>query len=275
MRIDSSLWRAGAAALAGLALAVAGPGLRAAGSKDRAESDRRSVHVHVDNDEDEESGAFLGVTTEEDDSDDGGARVTMVVRESAAKRAGLQQDDVIVRFDGKAIHGPAGLSRAIHATEPGADVEIQVVRDGSRRTLHAEMGERPKPKKMWAWSGDGFRNFVPDMFDFGRKPLLGVNLTDATPELREHLGGPRDRGVLVSRVVDDSAAERAGIHVGDLIVDVDGERIDGSGDLIEAIHSRAGETFTLRVVRDGRSVELQVTLPNPRRDDDDDDRPRA
>ena len=47
--------------------------------------------------------------------------------------------------------------------------------------------------------------------------VLGVGLTDLTPELREHFGVGGDAGVMISRVVEDSPAAKAGLRVGDII----------------------------------------------------------
>ena len=97
---------------------------------------------------------------------------------------------------------------------------------------------------------------------------LGVQLTETTPELREHLGGSEDAGVLVSKVVKNSAAEKAGVEVGDLIVAVDGDEIGGTNDLRRALAKREGEIFDIEVIRGGRSISLSVTL-----EEDGEDRP--
>jgi len=114
---------------------------------------------------------------------------------------------------------------------------------------------------------DGDCNYGGLYFSQGR-PRLGVQLTETTPELREHLGGSEDAGVLVSKVVKGSAAEDAGIAVGDLIVDVDGDEIASTNDLRRALSEREGEVFEIEVIRGGRSVSLSVTL-----EAEEDDRP--
>lgn len=91
--------------------------------------------------------------------------------------------------------------------------------------------------------------------------FLGVRLTDLTPELRAHFGAPEDQGVMVSQVVTDSPAERAGLEVGDIITAVDGEEIGSGGALAHAIHRREeGETVDLDVWRDGRLESLAATV---------------
>src|SRR5262245_20463763 len=61
--------------------------------------------------EDGEGGAFLGVNTrEETEHADGGARITEVVEDSPAAKAGLAEDDIVVSFDGHTVRGPVGLT---------------------------------------------------------------------------------------------------------------------------------------------------------------------
>jgi serine protease Do len=95
----------------------------------------------------------------------------------------------------------------------------------------------------------------------GDRPKLGVQLTTATPELREHLGAGPDEGVLVSKVLSGTPAEHADIRVGDLIVAVDGEPVRSARDLIAALSDKDGETIDVEIVRDGRRTGVSVTLP--------------
>ena len=88
-------------------------------------------------------------------------------------------------------------------------------------------------------------------------------MTEVTPELREHLGGHRDAGVLVGKVLKGLPAEMAGVEVGDLIETVDGATIEDAGDLIHALQESAGQTIQLGVVRDGRPMSIDVVMPEP------------
>jgi len=107
---------------------------------------------------------------------------------------------------------------------------------------------------------DGECSFSYGFSFMSNGPQLGVHLTEVTPELREHLGARDSVGVLVNKVVSESAAEEAGVRVGDLIVDVDGDEISSTNDLRRALGERGGETFSIEVVRDGRPMTLSVTL---------------
>lgn len=115
------------------------------------------------------------------------------------------------------------------------------------------------------WKGDGghhMRFAVPDFdFDFGSGGFLGVSTTPLSPELRAHFGAPEDAGVMISQIVEDSAAFRAGLLVGDIITAVDGESIDSSMALLHSIRAREeGESVTVDLLRDGRAERLVATL---------------
>ncbi len=91
--------------------------------------------------------------------------------------------------------------------------------------------------------------------------FLGVQLTDLTPELRAHFGAPEDAGVMVSKVVADSAAERAGVKVGDVITRVNGEDVDSSMAVKHAIvQLEDGAAADLEIWRDGRVETLSANV---------------
>lgn len=108
------------------------------------------------------------------------------------------------------------------------------------------------------------RDGEPFAWSFGNgraRGYLGVGIVQLTPELREHFGAPADRGVMVSKVVDDSPAATAGIAVGDILLSVDDEAIDGEWDLIREIGKHGdGETVSIEVQRDGTPFSVTATL---------------
>jgi membrane-associated protease RseP (regulator of RpoE activity) len=259
-------------------------------------------------------GGYLGVSVREDTkSNDGGAFVENVVEGSPADKAGLKDGDVIVGFGGDVIRGPMRLTEKLRATKAGDKVSMDVRRDGKPVKLQVEMGERPKTS-VWTWnggSGDGYTwsveqqkaleeslkgldklEFKGDMgklgskmkifgpggrrFYFGgSKPLLGVEMVETTPELREALGGSKEAGVLVGKVLSGSAAEKAGLRVGDLILSVDGVKVADSGDLVESIHDKEGKTVDIDITRDKKAMHLKVVLPKLDEEDDPPTGPRA
>lgn len=91
--------------------------------------------------------------------------------------------------------------------------------------------------------------------------FLGVSTTQMTPELRTHFGVPEDAGVMISQIVDDSAAFSAGLLVGDIITAVDGEPVESSMDLLHAIRGHEeGDSVTIEIWRDGKVQDVSAVL---------------
>jgi membrane-associated protease RseP (regulator of RpoE activity) len=110
------------------------------------------------------------------------------------------------------------------------------------------------------FSSDGDDPFVVRLPRRSRG-YLGLRLLEMTPELRAHYGAPKDAGVLVSEVVTGSPAEKAGVHVGDIVTRADGDRIESPRDLSRAARDRkAGDTLKLQVTRDRANRELPVKV---------------
>ncbi len=97
---------------------------------------------------------------------------------------------------------------------------------------------------------------------------LGVGVIEISPELRQHFGAPKDRGVLVNSVRADQPAARAGVRVGDLVTEVDGAAVGSVSDILEAMSDRKkGERITIDVMRGGTHYRFATTLdtdPGPR-----------
>lgn len=95
----------------------------------------------------------------------------------------------------------------------------------------------------------------------GPQTFLGVQITDLTADLRAHFGAPDDAGVMISKVVDDSPASRAGLLVGDVITAVDGAAIGSPRALTAAIRGREeGEAATIELIREGGALTFSADL---------------
>ncbi|XXX76843.1 Do family serine endopeptidase [Sorangium sp. So ce134] len=117
------------------------------------------------------------------------------------------------------------------------------------------------------------RAVMAQIVEHGRviRGALGVAIQDVTPALAEALGLPPDtRGAVVSDVSEGSAAGRAGLRRGDVIVALRGEHLADGRDLrMRIAETKPGTPVELRVLRDGRSLELTATLdelPEPKQE---------
>ena len=91
--------------------------------------------------------------------------------------------------------------------------------------------------------------------------FLGVHLTELTDDLRDHFGVPRGQGVMISKVVDDSPAFRAGLAAGDIVTAVAGNAVKSGGSLSRAIRKlEDGDVADLEVWRDGSMMQLSAQI---------------
>jgi S1-C subfamily serine protease len=112
------------------------------------------------------------------------------------------------------------------------------------------------------------RNFkfhfdMPSVWDFGA-PRLGINAQDLNGQLGAYFGAPDGKGVLVTEVLPDTAAEKAGLKAGDVITRVEGKAIDSTADLRENLRSKsASGEIMLNILRRGSAMTVRVKMPKP------------
>jgi serine protease Do len=230
-------------------------------------------------------GAYLGVTLGEVGREDlgrlkldkeRGAAVREVWPDSPAEKAGLQRDDVVLEYGGETVRGAKQLVRLVRETPPGRVVSLQVSRDGAIRKIDVAISERDKPQmRVWAsppdmdvdvappeWLPtipDCLRKHAVPWFERLRAPRkLGIEYQEISGQLASYFK-VEERGILIVSVDEDSPAEKAGLHVGDVLLAIDGKRVSTSSDLREAVDGiEPGSDVSLAVQREGR--RLEVTL---------------
>ncbi|CUR45367.1 DegQ family serine endoprotease [Alloalcanivorax xenomutans] len=107
-------------------------------------------------------------------------------------------------------------------------------------------------------------NVMEQLIEHGevRRGVLGVTIQDLTPELADAFQvKQRQRGVVVTNVVEDSAADKAGLKAGDVVVEVDGQAVTRAADLRNKVGlSPVGEKVRLNIIRDGRKREVVAVI---------------
>src|SRR5258705_12817910 len=90
---------------------------------------------------------------------------------------------------------------------------------------------------------------------------LGVLIQKVTPEIGESLGMEKSYGALVANVSKDGPADKAGVKVGDVIVDFDGKEVKDSGDLpIIVARTPVDKKVRMKVLRDKKEITLNVAV---------------
>ena len=208
---------------------------------------------------------------------DAGAYVQEVVEDSPAEKAGIDEGDVITKFDGKEISDAVDLTNAVRREKPKTEVKIEVMRKSERKTLTATLGKVPGN---YGYSFSMPRMPVlpklprtprsPHAFSFSSdNELYGLEVEDLSKQLAEYFEVPNNRGVLTTSVERGSSADRAGFKAGDVLVKIGGEMIHDVEDVHEAVDdARDGKDVSCEVFRKGKSVQLTWHIE---RDDDEDD----
>jgi len=107
------------------------------------------------------------------------------------------------------------------------------------------------------------RSIMDQILEFGevKRGLLGVSISDFTAETAEAFGLDETEGALVQEIVPNSAAENAGLKVGDVIVAVDGDDVTGAASLRNSIGlRRSGDQVKITVLRDNKRETYTATL---------------
>ena len=106
-------------------------------------------------------------------------------------------------------------------------------------------------------------SIMGQIVDFGeiRRGLLGVNIQDIDSEAARTLNIETEGGALISRVFPDSAAEKAGLEVGDVIIGINDKPIEGASELRNTIGLlRSGDTVSIRFIRDNKTQTANAVL---------------
>ncbi len=198
-----------------------------------------------------------------------GAEVTTVAEDTPAAKAGIRVGDVILDYNGQPVQGTQELQRLVRETPPGRQVKIGLWRNGAPLTVTAVV-EQNKGTYTYNWPF-GEMNFpsippmlsidIPRMVTTFQNSALGVESESlsARSQLAEFFG-VKD-GLLVRSVRRNSAAEKAGIKAGDVIVKFANTRIGNNRDLMAALRATPGTgSFPVTVVRNKREMALTVTL---------------
>ena len=106
-------------------------------------------------------------------------------------------------------------------------------------------------------------SIMSQILDFGeiRRGLLGVNIQTIDAEAAEALGNDIESGALITGIQSDSAAELAGLAVGDIIVEVNNKKVDGAAELRNRIGLlRSGEQVDIKYLRDNKILSTRAEL---------------
>src|SRR3989338_9067016 len=112
---------------------------------------------------------------------------------------------------------------------------------------------------------DQVKQILPQLKKEGKatRSGMGIRICDVSPELAKEIGLPYTYGALVNEVLPDSAAAKAGLHPGDIILKFNDKTIEDAISLqVEAGIAGVGKSVALQVFRSGKEITLRITLEN-------------
>jgi serine protease Do len=88
---------------------------------------------------------------------------------------------------------------------------------------------------------------------------IGIGIQDLTPELRKQFGVSDGEGVLINKIFPESPAERANLKIGDIVKEIDGQKVSNSRELVQQVlRKEVGQEVTLKIIRNGREMIISV-----------------
>lgn len=166
-----------------------------------------------------------------------GVIVADVVKDGPADTAGIKRGDVVTTLNGKEIENAHALSRFVAATAPGTQATLQVMRDGKTRDIKIAIGTMPEETSTEKAET--------------KESMWGITVQNITPEISQRFGwDENERGAVISEVQPGSPAAEARLRAGDLIKEVNRQKIQNVRDYNQAVQKpKKGESVLLLVKR--------------------------
>jgi serine protease Do len=201
--------------------------------------------------------AFLGVSSRR--AEKGGATVLEVTKGSPAEKAGIRKGDIITKVNDAKVESPETLFETVHNYKPGDKVKIVFTRDGKEQTVTATLDKTEYRQKDYNYSYNFRMPPMPDMNDMhmdefwgSRQPKIGLTAQDSED----------GKGVRVLEVEDSSAAFKAGLKKGDIILLFDGTEVNSANELVDQLQEAKHKgAVKVKILRGTVTQELELKIP--------------
>ncbi|MGR3303585.1 MAG: DegQ family serine endoprotease [Candidatus Scalindua sp.] len=173
-----------------------------------------------------------------------GVLISDVQDDSPAKEAGFERGDILIEYDNKAMSDVNQLRNIVAQTEVGIEIKVKVLRKGNETVLTVKIGEQPSDL------------FASAKSSIGRD--LGMSVQNLTEELAKSFDFEGENGIVVSAVEPGSPAAQADVKEGDLIKEVNREKINNIKEFREALKSTEKGKDILLLLRRGMHTRFVI-----------------
>jgi serine protease Do len=190
-----------------------------------------------------------------------GALVVEITEGSPAEKAGVQVGDVITHFNDKEITEMRFLPRMVAESKIGEKASVTVWRKGESKKLSLTVLELKDDEERAQAAGEDGK---PRDSSKGVETALGLSVATLDDAVRADLNLPKTlRGVVIADVDAKSEAAKRGLKRGDVIVEINNEKIDGASTFKRLVGDakKAGRNFALLQVLRGKNTTVFLTLP--------------
>jgi serine protease Do len=162
-----------------------------------------------------------------------GVLVVNVLKGGPAERAGIKNSDVIVEFDSRKIRDTKDLLKVVGQASVGGKASVVVMRDKKTQALEVTIGRRPAEEELVSAPGTGEKEAA--------KSWRGLVVKDLNEAIARRFNVEERQGVVVVDIEPNSAADEAGIVVGDVIVELNEAKISNKDDFDRISAKVAGD----------------------------------
>lgn len=219
---------------------------------------------------------FLGIVFEDhlDENEEKtgeGVNILRVIKGSGAEEAGIQPNDVLLKLDGQKVIDMHSIMSILEKKKVGEEILLTYEREGKTIDTKAILKGKPiegeQPRSAFSGPVPPLPP-LPPSFPKCEKiiiqksgPRLGVNIIDLDQEARESLKIKKGGGVLVTKVIPGSTADKMGLKINDVITKVNGKDIALSTDLKFILNDfKVGDQIEIVYKRYGKSKKTSAIL---------------
>jgi serine protease Do len=201
--------------------------------------------------------AYIGILPQEIDSDlreslkldkVQGVLVTKVEKDTPAEKAGMKRGDVILEFDNKEIENVAKFRILIANSQIGKEYPVKVIRDNKEKTLKVKLVPRPDSEEVADASGGSKQSSE-----------LGLHVESVNGDFASRNNINEKEGAIITKIDPDSPAASSQLKVGDIILEINQEKIDSVEDFKKATKD-LGDDVVLLYIKNSAGNYQYVTV---------------